>query len=71
MPEVLGDARIYFDPEDVRSITAATRQLILSPELRAEKAEAAFERMSVYSWRRCADQMFGFLAEVAGVFHSA
>jgi len=71
MPEVLGDAGIYFDPEDVRSITLAIRQLILSPELRAEKAQAAFERMSGYSWRRCADETFGFLAEVAGVYRKA
>ena len=68
MPEVLGDAGAYFDPEDVGSITLALRQLIVSPKLRAEKAQAAFERMGGYSWRRCADETFGFLAEVAGAY---
>lgn len=65
MPEVLGDAGVYFNPEDIGSITSALRRLIVSPELRAEKARMAFERMSGYSWRRCADETFGFLAEVA------
>ncbi len=66
MPEVLGDAGVYFDPEDVGSIRRAIQQLIVSPELRSEKAQAAFERICGYSWRRCADETFGFLAEVAG-----
>jgi glycosyltransferase involved in cell wall biosynthesis len=66
MPEVLGDAGLYFDHEDVGSITSAIRRLIVSPELRSEMAQAAFERMGGYSWRRCADETFGFLAEVAG-----
>jgi glycosyltransferase involved in cell wall biosynthesis len=65
MPEVLGDAGIYFNPEDAGSIAKAIRQLIVSPDLRAAKAQAAFERMSGYSWRRCADETFRFLAHVA------
>lgn len=66
MPEVLGDAGVYFDPEDIGSIRQAIQQLISSPALREEKAQAAFERMQRYSWRRCADETFRFLAEVAG-----
>jgi glycosyltransferase involved in cell wall biosynthesis len=68
MPEVLGDAGVYFDPEDVESIKQALQQLILSPALRAAKARVAFERAGGYSWRRCADETFGFLAEVAAAF---
>ena len=35
MPEVLGDAGVYFDPEDANSIAGALSKLIASPDLRA------------------------------------
>jgi glycosyltransferase involved in cell wall biosynthesis len=65
MPEVLGEAGVYFDPEDSEAIARAVRQLVESPELRAEKAQMACERAQRYSWQRCADETFAFLAKVA------
>ena len=67
MPEILGDAGIYFDPEQSVSIRQAITQLIASPSLRAEKAQAAFDRAQLHSWRRCAGETFEFLAKVAAV----
>ncbi len=61
MPEVLGDAGVYFNPEDPASIAKAIRHLIESPELREQKAQAAFQRAQQYSWARCAEETFGFL----------
>lgn len=66
MPEVLGDAGVYFDPERPEEIAAALSALIRSPALRAEKAAAAFNRARAYSWKRCAAETFEFLAEVCG-----
>lgn len=66
MPEVLGDAGVYFDPGHPTDIARALRALIDSPELRLRLAAAAFERSRAYSWRRCADETFAYLAEVAG-----
>ena len=65
MPEMLGEAGIYFDPEKTVEITAALRELISSPELRMRKAQEAYERAQSFSWKRCADETFGFLAEIA------
>lgn len=65
MPEVLGDAGIYFDPEDVSSICGALQELLASPALRTDKARAAFDRVASYSWGQCAESTFRFLAEVA------
>jgi len=64
MPEVLGDAGVYFDPENPDDIARALHTLIESPDLRAKLAKASFERVRSYSWRRCADETFRFLAEV-------
>ena len=66
MPEVLGDAGVYFDPENPHDIARALRELIDSPELRARLAKASSERMQAFSWRRCASETFSFLASVAG-----
>lgn len=65
MPEVLGDAGVYFDPENVDSIARALRKLIADPDLRAQLAQAAFDRAQVFSWRRCADETFEFMARIA------
>jgi glycosyltransferase involved in cell wall biosynthesis len=68
MPEVLGDAGVYFDPENPKDIARSVRELLESPSLRAQKAAAAFERAKTYSWERCADETFGFLARIVAEF---
>jgi glycosyltransferase involved in cell wall biosynthesis len=65
MPEVLGDAGIYFDPEDASSIARALGELITSSDLRTQLAQAAHDRAQAFSWKRCADETFGFLARIA------
>ncbi len=65
MPEVLGDAGRYFDPEDLLSLVAVLREVIESPELRADMAARAYRRATDYSWNRCAEDTFSFIAQVA------
>jgi glycosyltransferase involved in cell wall biosynthesis len=64
MPEILGDAGAYFDPEDPDDIAAALQRMIEDPELRARCAARASERAAAYTWRRCALETFEFIAEV-------
>jgi glycosyltransferase involved in cell wall biosynthesis len=65
MPEVLGDAGVYFDPEDSASIAAAVRTLAQAPDLRAQKAAASSAAATQFSWARCARETFDFLAAVS------
>ena len=65
MPEILGNAGVYFDPENSRDIARALRKLIESPDLRAQLAKTAIERAQAYSWGRCANETLGFLAGIA------
>lgn len=64
MPEVLGDAGVYFDPEQPHDIARALRELLDSPQFRTELARASYERAQQFSWQRCADETFKFLASV-------
>lgn len=65
MPQMLGDAGSYFDPEDVESICGAILQLSQSAQGRERAANAARKRASGYSWKRCADETFTLLAGIA------
>lgn len=69
MPEVLGGAAVYFDPEHPADIARALRELIASPSLRAEKSQESYTAALAYDWKRCADETFGFLAAVAKRSH--
>jgi glycosyltransferase involved in cell wall biosynthesis len=64
MPEVLGDAGVYFDPENSGEIASALERFIESPDMRADKALAAYRRARSFSWARCARETFHFLAQV-------
>ncbi len=64
MPEVLGEAGVYFDPEQPAQIAAAIRQLLDDPALREQKAWLAYERAKAFTWERCAQETFSFLAQV-------
>lgn len=62
MPEILGDAGVYFDPEKPLDIANALKRLIDSPIMRAEKAETAYQQAKTYTWERCAEETFRFIA---------
>jgi glycosyltransferase involved in cell wall biosynthesis len=63
MSEVLGNGGLYFDPERPSEIMHSLLKYIESPELRSEKASNSIARCQQYSWSRCADETFTFLAK--------
>lgn len=70
MPELLGEAGIYFDPENADDIAKAMLKLIDSPELRSQKAKMAFERAQEYTWHRCASETFRILKKTAETYNN-
>jgi len=65
MPEVLGNAGVYFDPVQTQEIAEAMRTLINSADLRRRLAAQARELSQRYSWQRCAKETFEFITAVA------
>ncbi len=49
LPEVGGDAALYFDPNDTEAMTAALRALAADVDLRADMARRGLERAARYS----------------------
>lgn len=66
MPEVLGDAGCYFDPESVSDIVQALTRLLGDVSWRRVASERAASAAAGYTWERCADETFAFLARVVG-----
>jgi glycosyltransferase involved in cell wall biosynthesis len=65
MPEVLGNAGIYFDPLKDQEIADAMLTLINSADLRERVAAQAKALSHAYSWHRCAKETFKFIVAVA------
>jgi glycosyltransferase involved in cell wall biosynthesis len=65
MPEVLGEADVYFDPEHTAQIAQALQKLLGDHRRRQECAQGAYERAQQYSWERCAKETFSFLSHIA------
>jgi glycosyltransferase involved in cell wall biosynthesis len=64
LPETLGEAGVYFDPSEVTSIENVLELLLTNPALREKIADLAHQKALTYSWERCANQTFQFLADV-------
>ena len=55
LPEVAGDAALYFDPEDPDAIAAAIERLLCDEALRAHLREAGLRQAAKFSWRATAE----------------
>lgn len=65
LPEINGGSCPEVDPEDVEAVATALEQMIRDKALREKCAWAAYERAKTFSWEKCADATFSFLAECA------
>ena len=54
LPEVAGEAALYFDPLDEDEIAAAMEEFLVTPARRAELTEAGRRRARRFSWERTA-----------------
>jgi glycosyltransferase involved in cell wall biosynthesis len=54
LPEVAGDAALYFDPEDTGGIAAAIERLLADEALRERLREAGLRQAAKFSWAQTA-----------------
>ncbi len=54
LPEVAGDAALFFDPEDAAALAAALTRLLADSDLRADLARRGSEQAGRFSWERTA-----------------
>jgi glycosyltransferase involved in cell wall biosynthesis len=54
LPEVVGDAGLFIDPDDAESLAAALERLAGDPELRATCARRGLDRVRQFTWTQTA-----------------
>jgi len=66
LPEVVGEAGVYFDPIDISSIAGAIRMLLNAPALREDLAGLALERSALFTWEESARRLLACFDELGG-----
>lgn len=56
LPEVYGDAAIYFDPGDVQDMAAAVQKVLDDKNLKEKLVRTGYKQMQKYSWGKMAQQ---------------
>lgn len=66
IPEVVGDAGAYFDPDDSASIAATMERLLGSTAERHDLVRKGRQRCTQFSWKRCAEETLAIYQTTAG-----
>lgn len=61
IPEVCGEAALYFDPRSVDSIAVAMQRVLDDEPLRHRLRDAGRERVAIFTWRQSADKLHAAL----------
>ncbi len=64
IPEVVGNAGIYFDPNDIEDMRNTIEKLVTNDTLRKQLISAGRERIKMYSWRQCASKTLDIYRKV-------
>jgi len=67
VPEVAGDAAVYFDPLDVESMANAVYRVLHEPNLRKKMIEKGLERSKQFSWEKTAKATLEVYREALGL----
>lgn len=65
LPEVAGEAAVYFDPRDPADMAAAVRRLLHTPGLRRRMVGAGLARVRHFSWRESARRLLQVFEDAA------
>jgi glycosyltransferase involved in cell wall biosynthesis len=66
LPEVLGEAAVYFDPHDPASISTALEKVLLSNSKIQEMVRKGFIQAQQYSWSKMAGETYRVYKDAAG-----
>ncbi|MDD5071614.1 MAG: glycosyltransferase family 1 protein [Patescibacteria group bacterium] len=64
LPEVLGQAAIYFNPEDEKEMVRKVEEVIEDKNLREDLVKRGYEQVKKYSWEKCARETLRVYKEV-------
>jgi glycosyltransferase involved in cell wall biosynthesis len=56
LPEIGGDAALYFDPYSINNMRSIIDKVITSKDLQNELISKGKERIKEFSWKKCSDE---------------
>ncbi|OBK43404.1 glycosyltransferase family 1 protein [Mycobacterium sp. 1081908.1] len=56
IPEVVGDAGLYFEPDDVEQLRATLERVATTEGLQTELRTRGYARLTAFSWEKCATE---------------
>ncbi len=56
LPEIYGDAALYFNPQNTEEMVKAILELSNNKELRDRLIKGGYKRIKKFSWRKCAQE---------------
>lgn len=65
LPEIGGDAALYFDPANAPELASQLRRVLTDPALRAELTRRGLERARAFRWRDAAERTLDVLRRAA------
>jgi glycosyltransferase involved in cell wall biosynthesis len=65
LPEVVGDAAMIVNPENVFDIARGIREVLVDEGVRSRLIKSGFAQVRQFSWRRTAEQTLEVYREVA------
>ena len=66
IPEVVGDAALFFDPNDLSSMEGALAEITGNAGLRNSLIARGRERIKIFSWKKCAEETVEIYKKVLG-----
>lgn len=67
MPEVIGEAGLYFDPQSVDDLACQLIKIFESSSLRNELIALGLKRKEIFTWRKCADETLALYKQYSKV----
>ena len=61
LPEVAGDAALYFDASDAQQLSAQMEKVLSSKDLQEELIAKGKEKIRSFSWEKCARETLEFI----------
>lgn len=66
LPEVVGDAGLFFDPNDPDELLGHMTTIIENDELRKELAQRSLQRSAAFSWSKSASEALSVFEKIGG-----
>jgi glycosyltransferase involved in cell wall biosynthesis len=64
IPEVVGDAGVYFDPNNAEELRTALERVVTTEGLQADLRARGYRRIAVFTWDKCAAETAQIYREI-------